>query len=88
MDMYDLLVKEYKEENWRKFIKNIEKSSLRIKGIQQDIVDATVYILGHSAAAEWLRKPNVKYLRGKSPIDVLKEHNGEKALKALIMRLH
>ncbi|MBR6383972.1 MAG: DUF2384 domain-containing protein [Lachnospiraceae bacterium] len=44
--------------------------------------------MGHSAAAEWLRKPNVKYLRGKSPIDVLKEHNGEKALKALIMRLH
>ena len=87
MDMFDLLVKSYKDENWREYIKNVKPSSLKVKGVQQDIVDAAVYSLGHSGANEWLRKPNENHLRGKSPIEVLKERNGEKALKALIMRL-
>ena len=50
-------------------------------------MDAVSRALGENKAAEWLRSP-VPALNGKSPVEVLKLSDGEKALKTLVMRLH
>ena len=86
MDNFDFLVKEYKNNNWNAFMKNVKPSGVKVKGVPQDIVDAVVHVLGRGGV-EWLQRPLTNQFDGKTAKEVLQMRNGEKALKALIMRL-
>lgn len=87
MDSIDIYIKEFNKSKWNGFAAGCKASKVRVKGVPQEIVDAVSRALGENNAAEWLRNP-VPALDGKSPVEVLKMPNGEKALKTLIMRLH
>ena len=76
MDNFDFYVKQYKNNNWNAFMKNVKPSGVKVKGVPQDIVDAVVHVL-----------PLTNQFDGKTAKEVLQMRNGEKALKALIMRL-
>lgn len=67
-------------------MKNVKPSGVKVKGVPQDIVDAVVHVLGRNGV-EWLQKPLTNQFDGKTAKEVLQMRNGEKALKALIMRL-
>ena len=86
MDNFDFLVKQYKNNNWNAFMKNVKPSGVKVKGVPQDIVDAVVHVLGRNGV-EWLQRPLTNQFDGKTAKEVLQMQNGEKALKALIMRL-
>ena len=86
MDNFDFLVKQYKNNNWNAFMKNVKPSGVKVKGVPQDIVDAVVHVLGRNGV-EWLQRPLTNQFDGKTAKEVLQMRNGEKALKALIMRL-
>ena len=86
MDNFDFYVKQYKNNNWNAFMKNVKPSSVKVKGVPQDIVDAVVHVLGRGGV-EWLQRPLTSQFDGKTAKEVLQMRNGEKALKALIMRL-
>ena len=64
----------------------MKPSGVKVKGIPQDIVDAVVHVLGRNGV-EWLQRPLTSQFDGKTAKEVLQMRNGEKALKALIMRL-
>ncbi len=87
MDSFDFYVKAYKDANWRAFMKNVKPSGVKVKGIPQDIVDAVNHVLGRGGE-EWLKRPLTNQFDGKTAKEVLEMRNGEKALKAVIMRLH
>ena len=84
---FDIYVKEYKDANWKAFMKDVKPSGVKIKGIPQDIVDAVIHVLG-LGGAEWLQRPLTNLFGGKTAKEVLEMRNGEKALKAVIMRMH
>ncbi len=86
MDNFDFFVKEYKNNNWNAYMKNVKPSGVKVKGVPQDIVDAVVHVLGRNGV-EWLQRPLTNQFDGKTAKEVLQMRNGEKALKALIMRL-
>ena len=86
MDNFDFFVKEYKSNNWNAYMKNVKPSGVKVKGVPQDIVDAVVHVLGRGGV-EWLQRPLTNQFDGKTAKEVLQMRNGEKALKALIMRL-
>ena len=86
MDKLDIYIKSFNKNNWKSFAADCKPSKVRVKGVPQDIVDAVSRAVGENNAAEWLRRP-VPALDGKSPVEVLNMSNGEKALKALIMRM-
>lgn len=86
MDNFDFFVKQYKNNNWNAFMKNVKPSGVKVKGVPQDIVDAVVHVLGRNGV-EWLQRPLTNQFDGKTAKEVLQMRNGEKALKALIMRL-
>ena len=86
MDNFDFFVKEYKNNNWNAYMKNVKPSGVKVKGIPQDIVDAVVHVLGRNGV-EWLQRPLTNQFDGKTAKEVLQMRDGEKALKALIMRL-
>ena len=67
-------------------MKNVKSSGVKVKGVPQDIVDAVVHVLGRNGV-EWLQRPLTNQFDGKTAKEVLQMRNGEKALKALIMRL-
>ena len=87
MDNFDFYVKAYKDANWKAFMKNVKPSGVKVKGIPQDIVDAVIHVLGRGGA-EWLQRPLTNLFGGKTAKEVLEMRDGEKALKAVIMRLH
>lgn len=87
MDNFDFYVKEYKDAKWKSFMKDVKPSGVKVKGIPQDIVDAVIHALGRGGE-EWLRRPLTNQFDGKTAKEVLEMRNGEKALKAVIMRLH
>ena len=68
------------------FMKNVKPSGVKVKGVPQDIVDAVVHVLGRNGV-EWLQRPLTNQFDGKNAKEVLQMRDGEKALKALIMRL-
>ena len=86
MDNFDFYVKQYKNNNWNAFMKNVKPSGVKVKGVPQDIVDAVVHVLG-CGGVEWLQRPLTSQFDGKTAKEVLQMRDGEKALKALIMRL-
>ena len=86
MDNFDFFVKEYKNNNWNAFMKNVKPSGVKVKGVPQDIVDAVVHVLGRGGV-ECLQRPLTSQFDGKTAKEVLQMLDGEKALKALIMRL-
>lgn len=86
MDNFDFYVKQYKNNNWNAYMKNVKPSGVKVKGVPQDIVDAVVHVLGRNGM-EWLQRPLTNQFDGKTAEEVLQMRNGEKALKALIMRL-
>ena len=86
MDNFAFFVKEYKNNNWNAFMKNVKPSGVKVKGVPQDIVDAVVHVLGRNGM-KWLQRPLTNQFDGKTAKEVLQMRNGEKALKALIMRL-
>ena len=67
-------------------MKNVKPSGVKVKGVPQDIVDAVVHVLG-CGGVEWLQRPLTNQFDGKTAKEVLQMRDGEKALKALIMRL-
>ena len=87
MDSFDIYVKAYKDANWKAFMKDVKPSGVKVKGIPQDVVDAVVHVLGHGGA-EWLKRPLTNLFGGKTAKEVLEMRDGEKALKAVIMRMH
>ena len=87
MDSFDFYIKAYKDANWRDKKKNVKPSGVKVKGIPQDIVDAVVHVLGRGGE-EWLQRPLTNLFGGKTAKEVLEMRDGEKALKAVIMRLH
>ena len=87
MDTIDIYIKEFNKSKRNGFVAGCKTSKVRVKGVPQEIVDAVSRALGENKAAEWFRKP-VPALNGKSPVEVLKMPDGEKALKTLVMRLH
>ena len=87
MDNFDFYVKEYKDANWKAFMKGVKPSGVKVKGIPQDIVDAVVHVLGRGGE-EWLKRPLTNQFDGKTAKEVLEMRDGEKALKAVIMRMH
>ena len=86
MDSFEFYVKEYRNDKWYFYMKNVKPSGVKVKGVPQDIVDAVVHVLGRGGVA-WLQKPLMNQFDGKTAKEVLQMRNGEKALKALIMRL-
>ncbi|MBQ6302971.1 MAG: hypothetical protein IJK83_02995 [Clostridiales bacterium] len=86
MDSFEFYVKEYRNDKWNFYMKNVKPSGVKVKGVPQDIVDAVVHVLGRGGVA-WLQKPLTNQFDGKTAKEVLQMRNGEKALKALIMRL-
>ena len=86
MDSFEFYVKEYRNDKWYFYMKNVKPSGVKVKGVPQDIVDAVVHVLGRGGVA-WLQKPLTNQFDGKTAKEVLQMRNGEKALKALIMRL-
>ena len=48
MDNFAFFVKEYKNNNWNAFMKNVKPSGVKVKGVPQDIVDAVVHVLGRN----------------------------------------
>ena len=60
---------------------------MKVKGIPQDIVDAVIHVLGRGGE-EWLQRPLTNQFDGKTAKEVLEMRDGEKALKAVIMRMH
>ena len=86
MGIFAFFVKEYKNNNWNAFMKNVKPSGVKVKGVPQDIVDAVVHVLGRNGM-EWLQRPLTNQFDGKTAKEVLQMRDGEKALKALIMRL-
>lgn len=86
MDNFAFFVKEYKNNNWNAFMKNVKPSGVKVKGVPQDIVDAVEHVLGRNGM-EWLQRPLTNQFDGKTAKEVLQMRDGEKALKALIMRL-
>lgn len=86
MDIFEFYVKEYRNDKWNFYMKNVKPSGVKVKGVPQDIVDAVVHVLGRGGVA-WLQKPLTNQFDGKTAKEVLQMRNGEKALKALIMRL-
>lgn len=86
MDNFDFFVKQYKNNNWNAYMKNVKPSGVKVKGVPQDIVDAVVHVLGRGGV-EWLQRPLTNQFDGKTAKEVLQMRDGEKALKALIMRL-
>ena len=87
MDSFDIYVKEYKDAKWKSFMKDVKPSGVKVKGIPQVIVDAVIHVLGRGGE-EWLRRPLTNQFGGKTAKEVLEMRDGEKALKAVIMRLH
>ena len=87
MDNFDFYVKAYKDANWKAFMKDVKPSGVKIKGIPQDIVDAVIHVLGRGGE-EWLQRPLTNQFDGKTAKEVLEMRDGEKALKAVIMRMH
>lgn len=87
MDSFDIYIKEYKDAKWKSFMKGVKPSGVKVKGIPQDIVDAVVHVLGRGGA-EWLQRPLTNLFGGKTAKEVLEMRDGEKALKAVIMRMH
>ena len=86
MDSFEFYVKEYRNDKWYFYMKNVKPSGVKVKGVPQDIVDAVVHVLGRGGVA-WLQNPLTNQFDGKTAKEVLQMRNGEKALKALIMRL-
>lgn len=68
-------------------MQNVKPSGVKFKGILQDIGDAVVHVLGRGGV-EWLQRPLTNLFDGKTAKEVLEMRNGEKALNAVIMRLH
>ena len=87
MGNIDINIKEYKEQSWKAFMKDVKPSGVKVKGIPQDIVDAAIHVLGRSGT-DWLQRPLNNLFDGKTAKEVLQMKNGEKALKAVIMRMH
>ena len=82
--MIEFFADEYKEENWTAYANNFDEVNIHIEGIQQDIVNAVVGLLGDDTGYNWLHAP---LINGKNALDLLKTKKGEQALKAFIMRL-
>ena len=85
MNEIDFYYKEYSDKKWESFKRYVKKSNIKIKGVPQDIVDATYHALGEGTK-EWLQRP-LSVFGGKTAMELLKSDKGSKALKSFIMRL-
>ena len=86
MEIFDILVEEYSEKNWRNYSSCFVDVDTRIDGVPQDIVNAVITILGETAGCKWLSTP-LRKLNGKTAIELAQTDEGRKALKSYIMRL-
>lgn len=86
MDMIKFFANEYEEDDWNTYVNCFDKLNISIEGIPQDIVNVVLTILGDDAGYRWIHTPLNKF-NGKNALDLLKTSEGEKALKAFIMRL-
>lgn len=86
MDMLKFFANEYEEDKWDKYVSCFAELNIHIEGVPHDIVTAVLTILGNEAGYNWLHMPLHKF-NGRSALDLLKTSEGERALKAFIMRL-
>ncbi len=84
-DMTAFFAAEYNEEHWNNFA-SINHSDTQIDGIPQDVVDAVLGVLGDNVGYDWLTCTPLRQFGGKTAIELLKSSEGERALKAFIMR--
>lgn len=85
-DMIAFFAAEYNEENWKAFADCAAEADVRIEGIEQDIVNTVIGVLGREAGHNWLHTPLTQFDR-KTAIELAQTAAGKKALKAFIMRL-
>lgn len=86
MELYDILLDAYKEKHWEEYASCFKDEGIRVEGIPQDIVNAVTTVLGEKAGITWLDTP-LHALDEKTARELLQTENGEKVLKAFIMRL-
>lgn len=86
MDMIEFFANEYKEEKWNKYAACFKELNISVEGVPQDVINAVLTVLGEESGYDWLYIP-LHQFNGRCAIDLLKIPNGEKALKAFIMRL-
>lgn len=85
-DMIAFFAAEYNEENRKTFADCAAESDVCIDGIEQDIVNTVIGVLGRETGYNWLHTPLTKF-DGKTAIELTQTAEGKKALKAFIMRL-
>lgn len=86
MNNLELLANEYSINAWENYAKCFDNVNVSVEGVPQDMVNAVITILGAEAGIKWLDTP-FSIFDGKTAMELLSIENGEKALKALIMRL-
>ena len=85
-NLIDILVNEYDEKSWIEFVDCFGNYDVKVDGVPQNIINVIVGLLGEDAGIEWLQKP-LNQFNEKPVLDLLNDENGEKALKAFIMRM-
>lgn len=86
MKSIDSFSKEYNEESWMKYASLCSGDRDVVDDIPQDIVNVVFTVLGNDMGYDWLQRP-LSVFEGKTVKELLEIPNGEKALKAFIMRL-
>lgn len=86
MNSIDFLSKEYNEKSWIEYASICNDNRCIVDGIPQDIVNVVLDVLGNEMGYDWLQRP-ISVFEGKTVKELIQTSNGEKALKAFIMRL-
>lgn len=86
MDELVFFANEYIEEDWKAYAKCFNNVNITIDGIPQDIVNAVLTVLGSATGLNWLKSP-LSAFNGQTVSELVLTENGEKAIKAYIMRL-
>ncbi len=82
----DMLIKEFSEKDWEEYANCYPRTNYFVDGMPQDIVDTVIGVLGVNPGLKWLKTP-ITSIHNKRALELVKTIEGEKALKALIMRL-
>ncbi len=58
MNTFEILIKEYKESSWKKYVSYFGQVNVRVSGIPNDIVTVIISLLGEEAGTNWLTSSN------------------------------
>ncbi len=76
---------EYRDDYWKDIVDCFEKSTLKIEGIPQDIINVLDGLMGESAV-KWVDTP-LQMLDNETARNLVKTEDGYKALKVLLTRM-